>query len=48
MRLICTQFNVQIGCLQNMIVGVSLGLDNGTCIAKMGRARQKLQKEMGA
>ena len=39
--LICTEFNMQIGRLHDMIVGVSSRFNNGTCIAKMGRARQK-------
>lgn len=41
------EFTMQIGRLHDMIAGVSSGWDNGTCIAKMGRARQKWQKDMG-
>ena len=41
------EFTMQIGRLHDMIVGVSGGFNDGTCIATMDRARQKWSKEMG-
>ena len=41
------EYTMQIGRLHDMIAGVSSGWENGTCIAKMGRARENWRKEIG-
>ena len=40
-------FNMQIGRLHDMIAGVGAGLGQGGCMAKMNRARQDYQKQIG-